>query len=80
MHNIKPRQTIIIKTIEIAVAADKDEWIIADKISSLLSENGVCSDDGVILDWQYVGDDREVVSPDDVAEGGIFATYEVSHV
>ena len=44
MHAVKPNQQVRILTIQIAVAADADPDSVADEMSELLSENGICSE------------------------------------
>jgi hypothetical protein len=50
MHAVQPGQRVPILTIQIAVAAAADPDSVAEKLSELLSENGICSDDSHILD------------------------------
>jgi len=50
MHAIAPHQRVRILTIQIAVAEAADPDSVADEISELLSENGICSDGSHILD------------------------------
>lgn len=61
-HNVKSRQRIKIIAVEIAVPANADEGEVADTISALLTENGICVYDNakgddkrepIILDWRY---------------------------
>ncbi len=73
MHAIKPNQQIRILTIQIAVAADADSDSVADEISELLSENGICSDGSHILDWRYLTEYQPTVTAgDDPDEGEVF--------
>ena len=45
----------------------------ADEISELLSENGICSDASHILDWRYLTEYQPVVTAgDDPEEGEVF--------
>ena len=44
MHAIKPGKRVRILTIQVAVAEDADPDSVADEISELLSENGICSE------------------------------------
>lgn len=82
-HNVEPGQKVKIVTIEIAVPADMDEGALADGISALLTESGICAQDtpeggtGIkpwVLDWRYVdqGMPDIVVASDDPEEGEIF--------
>ena len=73
MHAVKPNQQVRILTIQIAVAADADPDSVADEISELLSENGICSDSSHILDWRYLTEYQPVViASDDPEEGEVF--------
>jgi hypothetical protein len=73
MHAIAPHQRVRILTIQIAVAEDADPDSVADEISELLSENGICSDDSHILDWRYLSEYQPVVTAsDDPEEGEVF--------
>ena len=73
MHAIKPGQRVRILTIQIAVAEDADPDSVADEISELLSENGICSEASHILDWRYLTEYQPVVSAsDDPEEGEVF--------
>lgn len=72
MHKVSEGQCVVIKTIQIAVAADIEEEFVDDKISALLSENGAHDEDVIILDWRYQGTDVAVIAPDDLEEGEIF--------
>ena len=73
MHAVAPKQRIRILMIQIAVADDADPDSIADEISELLSENGICSDSSHILDWRYLTEYQPVViASDDPEEGEVF--------
>ncbi len=73
MHAVKPNQRVRILTIQIAVAEDADPDSVADEVSELLSENGICSDTSHILDWRYLTEYQpSVIASDDPAEGEVF--------
>ena len=73
MHAVAPKQRIRILTIQIAIADEADPDSIADEISELLSENGICSEDSHILDWRYLTEYQPVVTAsDDPEEGEVF--------
>ncbi len=73
MHAVKPKQQVRILTIQIAVAADADPDFVADEMSALLSESGICSDDSHILDWRYLTEYQPTVTAsDDPEEGDVF--------
>jgi hypothetical protein len=73
MHTVGPGQRIRILTIQIAVADDADPDSVADEISQLLSENGICREDSHILDWRYLTEYQPVVrASDDPEEGEVF--------
>ena len=73
MHAVKPNQQVRILTIQIAVAADDDPDSVADEMSALLSESGICSDDSHILDWRYLTEYQPTVTAsDDPEEGDVF--------
>ena len=73
MHAVAPRQRIRILTIQIAVADEADPDSVADEISELLSENGICSDSSHILDWRYLTEYQPVaIASDDPEEGEVF--------
>ena len=64
MHAINPNQQVRILTIQIAVA---------DEMSALLSENGICSETSHILDWRYLTEYQPTVTAgDDPEEGKVF--------
>jgi len=70
MHAIKPGQRVRILTIQVAVAEAADPDSVADEISELLSENGICSDDSHILDWRYLTEYQPTVTASDNPEEG----------
>ena len=70
MHAVAPKQRIRILTIQIAVADEADPDSVADEISELLSENGICSDSSHILDWRYLTEYQPVVTASDDPEEG----------
>ena len=73
MHAVGPKQRVRILTIQIAVADEADPDSVADEISELLSENGICSEDSHILDWRYLTEYQPVViASDDPEEGEVF--------
>ena len=73
MHAVAPKQRIRILTIQIAVADEADPDSVADEISDLLSENGICSDSSHILDWRYLTEYQPVViASEDPEEGEVF--------
>lgn len=73
MHAVVPKQRIRILTIQVAVADEADPDSVADEISELLSENGICSEDSHILDWRYLTEYQPVVTAsDDPEEGEVF--------
>ena len=77
MHAVQPRQRIRILTVQIAVAEDADPDSVADEISELLSENGICSESSHILDWRYLTEYQPVViASDDPEEGEVFGLLE----
>ncbi|WKZ40504.1 MAG: hypothetical protein QY328_00445 [Anaerolineales bacterium] len=73
MHAVMPDQQVRILTIQIAVAAGADPDSVADEISALLSENGICSETSHILDWRYLTEYQPTVTAgDDPEEGEVF--------
>ena len=73
MHAVRPNQQVCILTIQIAVAADADPDSVADEMSELRSENGICSDASYILDWRYLTEYQPTVTAsDDPEEGEVF--------
>lgn len=73
MHAVRPEQRVRILTVQIAVADEADPDSVADEISELLSENGICSEGSHILDWRYLTEYQPVVTAsDDPEEGEVF--------
>lgn len=73
MHAVMPAQQARILTIQIAVAAGANPDSVADEISALLSENGICSETSHILDWRYLTEYQPTVTAgDDPEEGEVF--------
>ena len=73
MHAVKPNQQVRILTVQIAVAADANPDSVADEMSELLSENGICSDTSHILDWRYLTEYQPTVkASDNPGEGEVF--------
>jgi hypothetical protein len=73
MHAVKPGQHVRILTIQLAVAEDADPDSVADEISELLSENGICSETSHILDWRYLTEYQpSVMAGDDPEDGEVF--------
>lgn len=73
MHAVMPAQQVRILTIQIAVAAGADPDSVADEMSALLSENGICSETSHILDWRYLTEYQPTVTAgDDPEEGEVF--------
>jgi len=70
MHAVKPNQQVRILTVQIAVAEDADPDAVADEMSELLSENGVCSDASHILDWRYLTEYQPTVTASEDPEEG----------
>ena len=70
MHAVQPRQRVRILTLQIAVADDAEPDSVADEISELLSENGICSDASHILDWRYLTEYQPAVTASDNPEEG----------
>jgi len=66
-------QRVRILTIQLAVPDDADPDSVADEISELLSENGICSETSHILDWCYLTEYQPVVTAsEDPEEGEVF--------
>ncbi len=62
-----------IHTVQIAVPALTPDAAVKDEISALLTERGIFNPDSPIVDWQYSGTPRDVVSSADrLPEGGVF--------
>jgi len=73
MHAVKPNQQVRILIIQIAVATDADPDSVADEMSALLSETGICSETSHILDWRYLTEYQPTVTAgDDPEEGEVF--------
>lgn len=73
MHAVMPAQQVRILTIQIAVAASANPDSVADEMSALLSENGICSETSHILDWRYLTEYQPTVTAgDDPEEGEVF--------
>jgi hypothetical protein len=73
MHAVQPGQRVRILTIQLVVPDEADPDSVADEISELLSENGICSEGSHILDWRYLTEYQPVVTAsDDPEEGEIF--------
>lgn len=73
MHAVTPNQRVRILTIQIAVADESDPASVADEISELLSEQGICCDASHILDWRYLTEYQPVViASADPEEGEVF--------
>ena len=73
MHAIKPGQRVRILTIQIAVAEAVDPDSVANEMSELLSENGICSEASHILDWRYLTEYQPTVTAsNDPEEGEVF--------
>lgn len=70
MHAVTPNQRVRILTIQIAVADESDPDSVADEISELLSENGICCNASHILDWRYLTEYQPVVTASDEPEEG----------
>jgi hypothetical protein len=73
MHRLAPNQRVRILTIQIVVAEDADPSSVANEISELLSENGICAEGSHILDWRYLTEYQPTVTAsDDPEEGEVF--------
>jgi hypothetical protein len=73
VHAVAPHQRVRILTIQIAVAENADPDSVADEMSALLSENGICSETSHILDWRYLTEYQPTVTAgDDPEEGEVF--------
>jgi hypothetical protein len=73
MHSVAPHQRVRILTVQIVVAEDADPDSVADEMSELLSENGICSETSHILDWRYLTEYQPTVTAgDDPEEGEVF--------
>ncbi len=73
MHAVTPNQRVRIVTIQIAVADESDPDSVADEISEMLSENGICCDASHVLDWRYLTEYQPVViASAEPEEGEVF--------
>jgi hypothetical protein len=73
MHAVQPGQRVRILTVQLAVPDEADPDSVADEISELLSENGICCEDSHILDWRYLTEYQPVVTAgEDPEEGEVF--------
>ncbi len=72
MHKVKANQKVRIFQVEIAVPIESDKSEVSDEISTLLTENGIASDDSNILDWEYTEKEWTVKGGDDPEEGEVF--------
>jgi hypothetical protein len=73
MHRVATNQRVRILTVQIAAADDADPSSVADEISELLSENGICAEGSHILDWRYLTEYQPTVTAsDDPEEGEVF--------
>lgn len=74
MHAVQPGQRVRLLTIQLAVPDEADPDAVADEISGLLSENGICCEESAILDWRYLTECQPVVTAgEDPEEGEVFA-------
>ncbi len=77
MHAVQPGQRVRILTIQLAVPDDTDPDAVADELSEMLSENGICCEASAILDWRYLTEYQPVVTAgDDTDEGEVFDLLE----
>lgn len=73
MHAVQPGQCVRILTIQLAVPDKADPDAVADELSEMLSENGICCEASAILDWRYLTEYQPVVTAsDDPEEGEVF--------
>lgn len=73
MHAVQPGQRVRILTIQLAVPDAADPNSVADELSEMLSENGICCENSAILDWRYLTEYQPVVTAsDDPEEGEVF--------
>lgn len=73
MHAVQPSQRVRILTIQLAVPDEADPDAVADEISELLSEQGICREASHILDWRYLTEYQPVVTAGkDPEEGEVF--------
>jgi hypothetical protein len=74
MHNYKPRQTLRIVTLQLAIPASTDIDEVADGISEMLT-NAMCGENYLVSDWQYaqlLDETPIVILSDDPDEGEAF--------
>lgn len=77
MHAVQPGQRVRILTIQLAVPDQADPNSVADELSEMLSENGICCEESHILDWRYLTEYQPVVTAsDDPEEGEVFDLLE----
>ncbi len=73
MHAVQPGQRVRILTLQLAVPDEADPDAVADELSEMLSENGICCEACAILDWRYLTEYQPVVTAgDDPEEGEVF--------
>ncbi len=73
MHAVRPGQRVRILTIQLAVPDEADPDAVADEVSELLSENGICCEGSHILDWRYLTEYQPLVTAsEDPEEGEVF--------
>lgn len=73
MHAVQPGQRVRILTIQLAVPDEANPDAVADELSDMLSENGICCEASAILDWRYLTEYQPVVTAsDDPEEGEVF--------
>jgi hypothetical protein len=73
MHAVQPGQRVRILTIQLAVPDEADPDSVADEISELLSENGICCEASHILNWRYLTEYQPVVTAgENPDEGEVF--------
>lgn len=73
MHTVKPGQRVRILTVQMAVPDEADPDAVADELSEMLSENGICCEASAILDWRYLTEYQPVVTAgEDPEEGEVF--------
>lgn len=74
MHAVQPGQRVRILNIQLAVPDEADPDSVADELSEMLSENGICCEASAILDWRYLTEYQPVVTAsDDPEEGEVFS-------
>lgn len=81
MHNYKPNQKVRIAPVLLSFDADLPEHMIADYVSDLLTEYGMCGDNPLLLDWRYANEDgcqdRIVQLSADPEEGEAFEKNDI---